>query len=90
MDFDKILPYFENSSENEELLRQFFDSEEIKNFLSEKWDEFRKDDAPAPEIPSINPETPIDDMPFIPLIPDDEETKARYQPSVAKCTYTIQ
>lgn len=87
MDFDKILPYFENSSENEELLRQFFDSEEIKNFLSEKWDEFRKDDAPAPEIPSINPETPIDDMPFIPLIPDDEETKARYQPSFQEEKY---
>lgn len=89
MDFEKIIPYLNNLSEKEELLESFFNSDEIKKFISEKWTEYQLSESSAGiEIQNTNPETP-NDMPLIPFIPDDEETKSRYQPSFSEEKYEL-
>lgn len=91
MNFNDIVPYLD-PADKEESLKEFFGREDIKSFLSEKWKEYTDTEVTLPkdtdeqplsvqpeEIQTVtNPETPVD-MPFIPSIPDDEETKARYQ-----------
>lgn len=87
MDFDKLIPYLGDLSGKEEELLNFFQSEEIKTFLADKWNEFQNTESSEQEILSANPETSITDMPLIPNIPDDDETRARYQSSFSEERY---
>lgn len=77
MDFRKIVPYIENPQDKEDLIREFFGSEEIKTYLSERWAEFQNSESPQPET-DLNTET-TRDMSFIPFRPDDDEAEALHQ-----------
>ncbi len=89
MDFDKIIPYLGDLSDKEDELHNFFQSEEIKTFLSHKWNELQNTVSSEQEILNTNLETSNTDMPFIPNIPDDEETRARCQPSFSEEKYEL-
>lgn len=84
MDFEKIVTYLNIHPDNEEKLNEFFEREDVREFLLQKWKEYA--DSPSSEIEEnrINNEEPDSNntdndinMAIIPNIPEDDETRDR-------------
>lgn len=84
MDFEKIIAYLNIQPENKEKLSEFFEREDIREFLLLKWEEHINNLSVEVEENSIvnedsdsnNTDNDIN-MAIIPNIPEDDETRAR-------------
>lgn len=82
MDFDKLITYLNIEPDQYEKLKTFFENDDIRNFLIEKWDSYNRSAQDSSEqtdlIDSEEEQDIINEeiMPIIPNIPDDEDTLA--------------
>lgn len=90
MELRKVIPYIDIKEGDEHKLISFFEDEEVRSFLIDRWDRVgceniddaidesesdRKEDIVLQTSNDETITTKPDDMPLIPNIPDDEDTK---------------
>lgn len=84
MDFEKMIAYLNIQTEHKEKLPEFFEQEDVREFLLLKWQEYvnnlsleAEDEVVDSDEPNLSNSDNDIHMATIPNIPEDEETKAR-------------
>lgn len=88
MDLNKIFSYLDIQPDQLDKLKDFLEQDEVKKFLSKKWDEYFQASTTDEDESYIIPENETSDTPlneaimFIPNIPEDEETRSLQRDSI--------